>query len=208
MKKLIFSLMVFSFVCVYAQEFQFPGFSCRDAALLQEQLPLAPDKSGYKYYLAYMLDFAQNGEPESLSAAAVRIETAAKLINPDVTNDYLLSLVKQYALQNGVFPGELVAFCKANPNSYDLHVALRTGDDEWCFEVVSRILLAGKRSAKDTGRALEAVNGLSVKLGKDNATMYGFLSDCNRIYTGKLLKDKEKWADIVAQIRTLMDVYK
>ena len=208
MKKLIFSLMVFSVVCVYAQEFQWPGFRCRDVEIIQTQLALAPDKSWYKYYLTYMLDFAQNGEPENLTAAAARIEAAAKLINSDVSDTWLLTLVKQYALQNGVFPDELVAFCKTHPSTYDLLVALRYGDDDWRFDIFSRVLLEGKRSAKDTGRALEAVNDLSVKLGKDNATMYSLLSDCNRIYTGKLLKDKEAWADIVAQIRTLMDVYK
>jgi len=207
MKKLVMALAIMAIAAIaQEQAFRFPGWKCKDAALIEQQLALAPYE-GMKVVLTYMLDFATNGAPATFAEMRTRIDTAIDTVNPDFPADRRPHQIKQCALCTGQFYPELVAYCQANPCAYNFHVGLKD-KTEWGWEVVGDCLLKYHYSPSNALRAINYLNTQAIALGKPNPEVFKLLSDLNKKYTGLLIKDKEKWGDVVAHVRTLMEVYK
>ncbi len=188
-----------------AAEFKWPGWGCTDVDVLQEQLALAPDNS-FKIVLTYHLDFAQNGVPVTFADACARIETAINAVNAETSADQKSTLKKQYATCTGKFTPELIAYCKANPSSYDIHVAIYD-KTEWGYVTVSESLMRYTVSPNYALRAVEYLNRQAIALDKSDAEVLGLLKKLNRTFSALLTKDQAAWEKVVAQVRTLMETY-
>lgn len=209
MKKLILTLAIMAMAAITAiaqeQKFVMPA---KDASLavLQQQLALAPGDY-YKIYISYRIDFLQNGEPTTFSDACARIDTAINAVNPSYYDDGKLNLKKQYGFFDGKFMPERLAYCQANPSSYDFHIAVRQ-NTEWGFQTVSDCLLKYPYPASYVLNGVEYLNKQAIALGKTDDEVLDLLKKLNRVYSAKLIQDKEAWGGVVAQIRTLMEAYK
>lgn len=207
-KKLIGSLaalalMTFSVWAGEAATFSYPGWGCKDVALLQEQLALAPDN--FKVLLTYQLDYVQNGAPGTFAEALQRIDEVFDSVDAEIKEEHKLRMRKQFLRFSGKFAPELIAFCKANPDSYDFHIGLRdkTG---WGFQVVSEGLLKYRFSAEQAMMGVIYLNQQAIALEKDDGEMLSLWRKLNRMFSALLLED-ETWEKVVAQVRTLMETY-
>lgn len=210
MRKLILTIaaMAITATATIAQEqtYRCPSWNCRDLAVLREALSLAP-YSFDKNRIAFLIDFAQNGEPTTFAQLSERIDNVIDAIDPDFTLDRRITLKKQYAFCSNQFFTELVAFCKLNPNKYDFYVALRD-ETEWGFDIVSNYSLRHLYEPEYVIRAVEYLNQRAIALAKPDGGMLDLLKKMNRLYSARLMDDKEAWSGVVAQIRTLIEAYK
>lgn len=209
MKKLVFTMVAAVFAaCAFAAEgrqFAWPGWKCRDVAVLEEQLALA-EAAGYKICLTYMLDFALNGEPATFADACARIESVINERAPAMPANDRITTKKQYALNNGVFWPETVEFCKLHPSSYDFHVGLRD-TTEWGWGVVGNCLLTYRYSPAQSLQAVEYLNQQAIALGTDDSEVLELLKKLNRVFSALLVMDQAAWEKVVAQVRTLMETW-
>ena len=204
MKKLVIALAIIAAVAVHAAEFQWPGWNCKDVALLQEQLALAPDE--WKMTISIVLAVAQH-QPADFVAACTVIDNAITAIKPEATDAEKLWRKKQYAYFTGQFKADLIAYCQANPSEYDLHVAMQD-KTEWGYQTVADCLLKYQYRPKYVIDAVIYLNKQAIALGKDDAEVLDLLKKLNRVFSANLIKDKEVWGGVVAQIRTMMETYK
>lgn len=209
MKKLVLTLaiMAMAAITVIAQEQKFV-MPAKDASLavLQQQLALAPGDY-YKISISYRIDFLQNGEPTTFSDACARIDTAINAVNPSYYDYEKLNLKKQYGFFDGKFMPELLAYCQANPSSYDFHIAI-IDKTEWGFQTVSDCLLKYPYPASYVLKAVDYLNRQAIALGKTDAEVLDLLKKLNRIFSARLIEDKDAWGGVVAKIRTMMETYK
>ena len=207
MKKLVIALAIMAMAAIaQEQTFKFPGWACRDVELLNQQLTLATD-SWQKFSMTYMIDFASNGEPATFANACTRIDAAIDAISPGTAEDTRLSIRKQFARCTEQFKAELIAYCQANPNEYDLHIALADNTD-WGYQTAATCLLKYGYGANHVIRSVDYLNRQAIALGKDDAEVLDLLKKLNRVFSANLIKDKEVWGGVVAQIRTMMETYK
>ena len=210
MKKLVIALAIIA-VAVHAAEFQWPGWGCKDVALLQQQMELAPTDY-WKMTVAVVLAVAQN-PPADFAAACTVIDNAITAIKPDATDAERTMRKKQYAYCTSQWLVDAWQYCKANPSDYDKHYLLKTpaqlGEtaDSYC-DLVYPLLTAGIKNPAQAGRAIKAY---CIQLPKSNIPRperFAKLQMLNDIYTAKLIEDKAAWGDVIAQIRTVMELYK
>ena len=214
MKKFVIALALTAIVSVNAAEFKFPGWSCKDVALLQEQMALAPTDN-MKIVLTYHLDFAQNGAPVTFTEACTRIEAAINAVKPDYYAGGRLSLKKQYALSTNQWMIEAWQYCKANPCNYDQwYLYYRTPEElgetlDTYLECTYRILISGRIHAPaEVGQLIKNYCSRLPMSSIPRPDRFTKLQMLNDIYTAKLIEDKAAWGDVIAQIRTVMDLYK
>ena len=214
MKKLVIALAIMAMAAIaQEQTFKFPGWNCKDVTLLQEQLALAPDNY-FKIVLTYHLDFAQNGAPVTFTEACTRIEAAIDAVKPDYSAGGRLSLKKQYALCTNQWMIEVWRYCKANPCSYDqwflyYRTPAQLGETpDSYYEAVYQTLVVGINNPVQAGRAIKAYCTQLPKSSLPRPERFAKLQMLNDIYTGKLIEDKAAWGDVIAQIRTVMELYK
>ena len=213
MKKLVLTLAIMAMAAIaQEQTFKFPGWGCKDVALLQEQLELAPTED-WKMTTAVILAVAQN-PPADFAAACTVIDNAITAIKPDATDAERRDRKKQYALCTNQWMIEAWQYCKANPSEYDKHYLIgktpaQLGEtaDSYC-DLVYPLLTAGITNPALAGRAIKAY---CIQLPKSNIPRperFAKLQMLNDIYTAKLIEDKAAWGDVIAQIRTVMELYK
>ncbi|MFA6931522.1 MAG: hypothetical protein WCT05_14450 [Lentisphaeria bacterium] len=210
MKKLVLSLVIVACVAASAAEFKHPGWNCKDVTLLQEQLTLAPTEYN-KLSIAILIDFAQNGTPETIESAFARINVVTSANDPTCSQASKLDFAKQWARSTRpkMDSASIKQFCIDNPSSYDLYIGLWDGyEDFWSFQVVSDCLLKNGYSANYVIQAIDYLNRQAIALGKSDEEVLDLLKKLNRTFSANLIKDKEVWGPIVAQIRTMMETYK
>ena len=205
MKKLVITLAIIAAVAVHAAEFHFPGWGCTDVTMLQQQLELAPTEE-WKMITAVVLACAQN-TPADFAAACTVIDNAVTALKPEATDAEKLWRKKQYAYFTGQFKADLIAYCQANPSEYDLHVAMQD-KTEWGYQTVADCLLKYQYRPKYAIDAVNYLNKQAIALDKDDAEVLDLLKKLNRIFSARLIEDKEVWGGVVAQIRTVMELYK
>ncbi len=212
MKKLVIALAIIATNAVHAAEFQWPGWNCKDVALLQEQLELAPTE-GWKMVTAVVLAAAQN-QPADFAAACTVIDNAITALKPDATDAERLMRKKQYAICTGQWLVDAWQYCKANPSDYDKYYLLgktpaQLGEtpDSYC-DLVYPLLTAGIKDPVQAGRAIKAYCTQLPKSSLPRPERFAKLQMLNDIYTAKLIEDKTAWGDVIAQIRTVMELYK
>ena len=98
-------------------------------------------------------------------------------------------------------------YCINNPCSYDLHIALADNTD-WGYQTVANYLLKYSYSANYVIRAVDYLNRQAIALNKPDAEVLDLLKKLNRVFSARLIEDKEVWGGVVAQIRTMMETYK
>ena len=98
-------------------------------------------------------------------------------------------------------------YCINNPSSYDLHIALADNTD-WGYQAVADCLLKYSYPANYVIQAVNYLNRQAIALGKSDAEVLDLLKKLNRIFSARLIEDKEAWGGVVAQIRTMMETYK
>lgn len=210
MKKLVLTLAIVAMAAITAiaqeQTFKFPGWDCKDMAVIQQQTALAPDNYS-KLSMAILTDFAQNGTPETIEAAYTRIDGVISAINPDYPDASKINYTKQVARGLKIDAAAIKQYCISNPSSYDLHIAL-ADKTEWGYETVADCLLKYDYPARYVIRGVEYLNKQAIALGKSDEEVLDLLKKLNRIFSAKLIEDKEAWGGVVAQIRTLMEAYK
>lgn len=199
-------------VAVHAAEFQWPGWNCKDVALLQEQLNLAPT-DGWKMTISIVLACAQN-KPADFAAACTVIDNAITALKPDATDQERITRKKQYALCTSQWLAEAWQYCKANPSDYDVHYLLgrtpaQLGEtaDSYC-DLVYPLLTAGIGNPTQAGKLIKAYCSQLALSSIPRTERFAKLQMLNDIYTGKLIEDKAAWGDVIAQIRTVMELYK
>jgi DNA-binding TFAR19-related protein (PDSD5 family) len=206
MKKLVIALAIIAAVAVHAAEFQFPGFVCKDVALLQEQLELAPTYE-LKMYVSIILACAQNN-PADFAAACTVIDNAITALKPDTTDQERITRKKQYAFCTGQFADELIAYCQANPNSYDIHVALRHHGTAWAKQRLMELIMQIKLTPVQAMNCISVFVAGSINGEITDENMKEILRKMDLRYTDLLSSNKEEWSPVVAKIRTLLDRYK
>jgi len=207
MKKLILTLAIMAMAAIaQEQTYKFPGWDCKDVTLLRQQLELAPIDY-YKIILTYHIDFASNGQPATFVDACTRIDAAINVIKPEMPEGQKIESRKTYAYCTGQFLPELIAYCKDNPSSYDFYVAMMD-KTEWGYQTVADCLLKYSYSAEYVIQVVDYLNRQAIALGKDDAEVLDLLKKLNRVFSANLIKDKEVWGGVVAQIRTMMETYK
>jgi len=209
MKKLLTAIAIIATVAVHAAEFKFPGWDCKDLALIQQQAALTSNNWN-KALMDALLDFAQNGAPETIGAAYDRIEGAVGE-NIACSTDTKLTFAKQWAIENGK-PG-IVQYCIDNPSSFDLYMVLWkliSIEPETGYRIVADRLLKYQHEYEPNYviHGINFLNRQAIALDKTDAEVFDLFKKLNRVYTAQLIKDKEKWGGIVAQIRTMMETYK
>jgi hypothetical protein len=212
MKKLVITLAIIAAAAVHAAEFKFPGWNCKDVALLQEQLELAPTEE-WKMITAVVLAAAQN-PPADFAAACTVIDNAITALKPDATDAERLVRKKKYAYCTGQWLVEAWQYCKANPSNYDVYYLLgktpaQLGEtpDSYC-ELLYPVLTDGISNPAQAGRAIKAYCTQLPKSSIPRPERFAKLQMLNDIYTAKLIEDKAAWGDVIAQIRTVMELYK
>jgi DNA-binding TFAR19-related protein (PDSD5 family) len=206
MKKLVIALAIIAAVAVHAAEFQFPGFVCKDVALLQEQLELAPTYE-LKMYVSIILACAQNN-PADFATACTVIDNAITALKPDTTDQERITRKKQYAFCTGQFADELIAYCQANPNSYDIHVALRHHGTAWAKQRLMELIMQIKLTPVQAMNCISVFVAGSINGEITDENMKEILRKMDLRYTDLLSSNKEEWSPVVAKIRTLLDRYK
>ena len=212
MKKLVIALAIIATIAVHAAEFQWPGWNCKDVTLLQQQLELAPTED-WKMATAIVLAVAQN-QPADFAAACTVIDNAITAIKPDATDAGKLWRKKQYAYCTRQWTVEAWAYCKANPSSYDVNYLLyRTPEQlgettDSYFEAVYQTLVVGVNKPAQAGKLIKRYCTHLPKSSLPRPERFAKLQMLNDIYTGKLIEDKAAWGDVIAQIRTVMELYK
>ena len=212
MKKLVITLAIIAAVAVHAAEFQWPGWNCKDVTLLQQQLELAPTENS-KMNVSIVLACAQN-TPADFAAACTVIENAITALQPDATDADRTMRKKQYALYSGQWIAEAWQYCKANPSDFDknylLHktpVQLGETADSYC-EAVYQTLVVGVNKPAQAGKLIKRYCTQLPKSSIPRPERFTKLQMLNDIYTAKLIEDKTAWGDVIAQIRTVMELYK
>ncbi len=212
MKKLVIALAIIAAVAVHAAEFQWPGWNCKDVTLLQQQLELAPTDE-WKMMTAVVLACAQN-QPADFAAACTVIDNAITAIKPDATDAERIMRKKQYANCTGQWLVDAWQYCKANPSDYDKYYLLgrtpaQLGEtpDSYC-DLVYPLLTAGITNPAQAGRAIKAYCSQLPLSSIPRPERFAKLQMLNDIYTAKLIEDKTAWGDVIAQIRTVMELYK
>ena len=215
MKKLVLTLAIMAMAAITAiaqEAFKFPGWNCRDVAVLQQQLELAPNED-WKMAVAIVLAAAQN-PPADFAAACTVIDNAITAIKPDATDAGRIWRKKQYAFCTGQWLVDAWQYCKANPSNYDVYYLLyRTPEqlgettDSYC-EAVYQTLVAGISNPGNAGKLIKAYCTQLPKSSIPRPERFTKLQMLNDIYTAKLIEDKAAWGDVIAQIRTVMELYK
>ena len=212
MKKLVIALAIIAAVAVHAAEFQWPGWNCKDVTLLQQQLELAPTED-WKLLTAVVLACAQT-PPADFAAACTVIDNAITALKPDATDAERIKRKKQYANCTGQWLVDAWQYCKENPSEYDMYYLLdktpaQLGEtaDSYC-DLVYSLLTAGITNPAQAGRAIKAYCTQLPKSSIPRPERFAKLQMLNDIYTAKLIEDKTAWGDVIAQIRTVMELYK
>ena len=201
MRNLILTLCLIATFAM-ADGWKFPGWQSTDVAAYQEALDTAQD--AYQLRVStYMLALAEN-PPASFDEAKATITAALQGL--DRSDEWVTESVKQYCYCTRKFSEEVVAFAKANPSCYDYNFAIHE-KSEWGFQTMSEVLLKSEFNMPEAMRGVDYLVRQGIELDKDDAEMLALLRKLNRVYSAKLVKDKEKWSPIVAQIRTLMETY-
>lgn len=206
MKKLVIALAIIAAVAVHAAEFQWPGWNCKDVTLLQEQLELAPTDE-WKMTISIVLACAQN-KPADFAAACTVIDNAITALKPDATDAERIYKKKQYAYCTGQFADELVAYCQANPTSYDIHVVLRYHDTAWAKQRMMELIMQIKLTPVQAMNCISVFVAGSINGEITDENMKEILRKMDLRYTDLLSSNKEEWSPVVAKIRTLLDRYK
>ena len=207
MKKLILTLAIMAMAAIaQEQTYKFPGWDCKDMAVIQQQTALAPDNYS-KLSMAILTDFAQNGTPETIEAAYTRVDGVISAINPDYPDASKINYTKQLARGLRIDAAAIKQYCISNPSSYDLHIALADNTD-WGYETVADCLLKYRYSAVYVIRAVDYLNRQAIALGKSDEEVLDLLKKLNRVFSARLIEDKDAWGGVVAQIRTMMETYK
>ena len=212
MKKLVIALAIIAAAAVHAAEFKFPGWNCKDVALLQQQLELAPTED-WKMTISIVLAVAQN-QPADFAAACTVIDNAITALKPDATDAERIMRKKQYAYCTGQWTVEAWQYCKENPSEYDKYYLLgrtpaqlgETADSY--LEAVYQTLVAGIGNPGNAGKLIKAYCTQLPKSSIPRPERFAKLQMLNDIYTAKLIEDKAAWGDVIAQIRTVMELYK
>ena len=212
MKKLVIALAIIATIAVHAAEFQWPGWNCKDVTLLQQQLELAPTE-GRKMTISIVLAAAQN-QPADFAAACTVIDNAVTAIKPDATDAERLIRKKKYACYTGQWLVDAWQYCKENPSEYDMYYLLRrtpaqlgeTADSY--LEAVYQTLVAGIGNPGNAGKLIKNFCNYLPKSSIPRPERFTKLQMLNDIYTAKLIEDKTAWGDVIAQIRTVMELYK
>ncbi len=205
MKKLVIALAIIA-VAVHAAEFQWPGWNCKDVALLQEQLALAPSDE-WKITISEVLAAAQT-PPADFAAACIIVDNAITAIKPDATDAERTMRKKQYAYCTGQWADELVAYCQANPSSYDIHVVLRYHDTAWAKQRMMELVMQIKLTPVQAMNCISVFVAGSINGEITDENMKEILRKMDLRYTDLLSSNKEEWSPVVAKIRTLLDRYK
>ena len=207
MKKLVLTLAIMAIAAIaQEQTYKFPGWGCKDLAVIQQQTALAQNDYR-KCCMAILTDFAQNGTPETIEAAYTRVDGVISAINPNYTDASKIDYTKQLARGLRMDAAAIKQYCISNPSSYDLHLALADNTD-WGYETVADCLLKYSYSANYVINGVEYLNKQAIALGKTDDEVLDLLKKLNRVYSAKLIKDKDAWGGVVAQIRTMMETYK
>jgi hypothetical protein len=213
MKKLVITLAIMAMAAIaQEQTFKFPGWNCKDVALLQQQLELAPTE-GSKMTIATVLAVAQN-QPADFAAACTVIDNAITAIKPDATDAERIRRKKQYALSTNQWTVEAWQYCKANPSDYDVYYLLsrtpaQLGETpDSYYEAVYQTLVAGIKNPAQAGKLIKHFCNYLPKSSLPRPERFAKLQMLNDIYTGNLIEDKAAWGDVIAQIRTVMELYK
>lgn len=205
MKKLVIALAIIA-VAVHAAEFQWPGWNCKDVTLLQEQLELAPTDE-WKMTVAILLACAQN-KPADFAASCTVIDNAITALKPDATDAERTMRKKQFAYCTGQFKADLIAYCQANPTSYDVHVALVYHDLAWAKQRMMELIMQIKLTPVQAMNCISVFVAGSINGEITDENMKEILRKLDLRYTDLLSSNKEEWSPVVAKIRTLLDRYK
>ena len=206
MKTTIIACLLALTTAAFAQEFKYPGAKCTDLTLLQEQLAIAPSND-YKVLLTVQISHIQ-APAASFEELRTRISQIAETVcGASVTDSDKNYYCKRFANLQNLWLDDLAAFCLANPSGYDLHIALRgKGQGKpWAKQLLINCLTNFDIAPHDVPKGISALVDYNVAGEISAEELKGVLQKLDIRYTDKLADDKEKWAPVVARLRTLLE---
>lgn len=207
MKKSLFVLaLLSSMTIVYAQTFKFPGWKCKDNAVLEEQLALTQSKD-YITSIKIIIEFNKNA-PNTFDEARAVIETIAEA-NDNGDIKAKMYLIKQYALHTHQWLDELGAYCLEYPSVYDTNIAIRGYEQKkpWAKQMLVNMLTEYTLDPTKCIQCIDILIEYNLSNEITNAETKDILTKLDIRYTNQLANDKPKWEPVVTKIRTLLDRY-
>lgn len=207
MKQLVCVITLIISMSLFANEFKYVGFRCKDVAILEQQLLDVPESMmEIKALITYQLEFAKNPPATFEAMQSVILGVLADMF-PDYTDDRKLSRVKQYPTMTDTFRDELIQFCKDNPNSYDIHVIMRNKDNPWALNRLKQMLIAEVLNVRNISESVDMLINYQLEGKVTKEEVKDLLEKNNLRYTSLLVKNKDMWTPVVTKIRTMLDIY-
>ena len=207
MKNIAFAIAAFFVLTAtsQAQEFKYPGSKCADLVILQEQLALAPNND-YKVLLSAQIAYVQS-PPATFDDTCTMISGIAEQIIPGASDGARAYYCKQFAYIKHLWLDDLAAFCLANPSAYDLNIALRGKEQgkPWAKQLLVNCLTNFDLAPHGVPKGISALVDYNVAGEISTEELKAVLQKLDIRYTDKLADDKEKWAPVVARLRTLLE---
>lgn len=214
MKKLVIALAIISMGVLSAQ-----GIWNRDVAQLQQDLSQAAETDiNTRVTLTGAIALLQT-PPQNINDVAAVFATVVNSVCDDQwteasKTDLVHTKVKQYLLAKKLWLVEAWQYCKANPSDYDVYYLLnktpaQLGETpDSYYEAVYQTLVAGIKNPAQAGKLIKHFCNYLPKSSLPRPERFAKLQMLNDIYTAKLIEDKAAWGDVIAQIRTVMELYK
>lgn len=212
MKKFFASVLVMGLcVAAFAVDYKFPGFDCKDKAVLEQMLAVAPNP-GQKFNCLLTLSVldknfttfkALSDYVDSVDITSTGM-TKARAANMTINIKKLFAWYRYPALLK-----EAYAYSLTNPSACDFRLitnpAVGLTETEQYTALVAFLTTRKNLSAADVNRCIDNVIALApvVQVG----TQKEDLQKINRIFTPYVIKDKATWEPVLTKVRTVLATY-
>ena len=208
MKKLVITLAIISMGVLSAQ-----GVWNRDVAQLQQDLSQAAETDiNTRVTLTGAIALLQT-PPQNINDVAAVFATVVNSVCDDQwteasKTDLAHTKVKQYLLAKKLWPAELLTYCQANPNHYDINILELCRGTAWARERAANLIMEARLTPAQALKALSLLVTANINGEITDENMKELLRKMDLRYTDLLSSNKEEWSPVVAKIRTLLDRYK
>ena len=208
MKKLVLALAIISMGVLSAQ-----SIWNRDVAQLQQDLSQAAETDiNTRVTLTGAIALLQTPPQNVDDVASVftaAIDSVCDEKWPEASKaDLVRTKTKQYLLAKKLWTAELLAYSKANPNNYDIHIVYLDKNSVWARDRLVELAMEIKLSPTQILNVLSELVAANINGEITDANMRELLRKMDLRYTDLLSSNKDKWSEVVAKIRTLLDRYK
>ena len=212
MKK-FFALFLVMGLCVagFAAEYKFPGFDCKDKALLQNMLAVAPN-AGQKFNCVVLLAVQDKNFKSfnELSTFVDTVDISSTGFTKDRAASMIVNIKKLIAwYQYPAFIKDAYTYSLNNPSPVDFRLitnpAVGLTATEQYNALVKYATTRKFLKAKEVSQCVDMIIALGPNV--ETGTQKEDLQKINRIYTPNVIKDKATWEPVLTKVRTALATY-